>query len=468
MDRFIGRSQELSALNSLYNKKGFQMAVVYGRRRVGKSTLIKEFIKGKKSVFWSAIRTSASRNLNLFTRQAMSVLSPETEGFHAENTQELFDFLGKCCHDERIVIVIDEFPYWADEDRSLTPVMQSAIDSGWRDGNMFLILCGSSVSFMEKEVLSEKSPLYGRRTAQLEIKPFKYWDAALFTPKYSAAEKSICYGITGGIPYYLSMIDDERSLDDNIRELFFTNHGYLYGEPSYLLAEEFTDVATYSAIIDAIAGGSNRPHLIADKTQMDASAVSHSLRVLMATGIVKKERAITDEKNKKKIQYVLRDNMFKFWYMFVPNAIPLIEMGNVNVYYDRIVKPKINEYMGDVFEEMCRDYTLTAGAAGKLNCFVTETGKWWGTNQNTRKETDIDVVGLSRAENKAVIGECKYRNEPLDKDVLDALMERDGLIDRKYKIVEYLLFSKSGFSKWITEHQSDTITPVSLDDMYSM
>ena len=264
------------------------------------------------------------------------------------------------------------------------------------------------------------------------------------------------------------MIDDSMSIDDNIRELYFTEHGYLYGEPSYLLAEEFTDVAAYSAIIDAIAGGSNRPHLIADKTHMEASAVSHSLRVLMATGIVGKEQAITDEKNKKKVQYVLRDNMFKFWYMFVPNAIPLIEMGNVDAYYDRIVKPKINEYMGDVFEEMCRDYTLAAGAAGKLNCFVTETGKWWGTNQSTRKETDIDVVGLSRAEDKAVIGECKYRNEPLDKDVLDALMERDGLIDRKYKVVEYLLFSKSGFSKWVMEHKSDTITPISLDDMYRM
>ena len=167
MEKFIGREQELKALNEMYHKNGFQMAVIYGRRRVGKSTLINEFIKDKKNVFWPAIKTNRERNLELFTQQVIQTLAPDMQNFSAEHPENLFAFLGSKCRNERIVVVIDELPYWADKDPEILSIMQNAIDNDWLKGKMFLILCGSSVSFMEKEVLSEKSPLYGRRTARV-------------------------------------------------------------------------------------------------------------------------------------------------------------------------------------------------------------------------------------------------------------------------------------------------------------
>ena len=468
MEKFIGREQELKALNEMYHKNGFQMAVIYGRRRVGKSTLINEFIKDKKNVFWPAIKTNRERNLELFTQQVIQTLAPDMQNFSAEHPENLFAFLGSKCRNERIVVVIDELPYWADKDPEILSIMQNAIDNDWLKGKMFLILCGSSVSFMEKEVLSEKSPLYGRRTAQFRIEPFKYWDAAKFTPNYTYEEKAICYGVTGGIPYYLSLIDDSMSLMDNLYSLFFTKNGYLFGEVNYLLEEEFSDVANYSAIIDAIARGSSKPNEIADKSHIEVTAVSHKLNTLVETGIVEKRSAVTDEKNRKKVMYVLKDGMFRFWYKFVPNGFALIELGKSRPYFDKVVQPKISEYMGDIFEDMCRDYTLLVGAEGMLKCFVTKTGKWWGTNPVLKETTDIDVVGLDQMDKTAVIGECKFKNEACGKAEYDALIGRTNLIHNEYSVVQYLILSKSGFSDWLLQNKPDNTKLVSLEEMYQI
>lgn len=468
MDKFIGRENELKSLNEMYDSNHFEMAVIYGRRRVGKSTLIKEFIKDKKYVFWSAIKTTGKRNLELFAQEAIQTLAPEMQNFKAEHPEDLFQFLGKVCRNERIAIVIDEFPYWAEMDSGIISVMQNAIDHDWKNGKMFLILCGSSVSFMEKQVLSEKSPLYGRRTGQLKLEPFKYWDAAKFVPHYSYEEKAVCYGVTGGVPYYLSLIDESRSLKENLFRLFFTRSGYLYGEVNYLLEEEFNDVANYSAVIDAIAHGSSKPSEIADKAHLEITAVSHKLSTLMETGIAERKSAVTDESNKKKVMYVLKDGMFRFWYKFVPNAIPLIELDRSRTYFDRMVVPKIPEYMGDIFEDMCQDYTLLQGAEGNLSCFVTKTGKWWGTDPRIRKTADIDVVGIDPIGNQSVLGECKYKNELFGKAEYETLMNRTGLIDHKYPTVQYLLFSKSGFSDWVIENHTANVELIDIRKLYSV
>lgn len=469
MREFIGRKSELQTLENMYFTSGFQMCVVYGRRRVGKSTLIKEFIKDKKAVYYTATKAGISKNIELWGKQALEALAPDMKQLSFQSIDDLLLFLGQHSENERIVIVIDELPYLAETDKSVLSVLQNYIDNRWMNGQMFLIICGSSISFMENEVLSEKSPIFGRRTSQIRLEPFNYLEAAEFIPEYSCVEKAICFGVTGGIAKYLSMIDGSKSLDENIIQLFFTKTGYLYEETNNLLTQEFRNVGTYNDIISAIATGSNKVNEISDKAHLEQSVVVHALQNLIATGIVIKEKSITDESNKKKVQYTLKDNMFKFWYKFVPEGMGAIELDRGEIYYMKVVKPKLSEFMGSVFEDMCKYYTLLSGIEGKLNCFVTSVGKWWGTNPDKRESTDIDVVGLDKMSRKAVLGECKFRNEPIDKKVYEGLLEKNGLISKEYTVVQYMLFSKSGFTDWVVEHaERDSVKMVGLDEMYSI
>lgn len=467
MDNFFGRKEELETLNTLYVKKNFEMLVLYGRRRVGKSTLITEFLKGKKSVYFTAIEDSIEKNLELFSKRIMESLSSDAGNSYFSSFEDACLFISNKSEKERIVVAIDEFPYLAEQNSSILSIFQNIIDNDWKNKNIFFIISGSSMSFMENKVLGEKSPLFGRRTAQIKLMPFSFEEAALFVPDYSYEDKSVCFGITGGIAKYLSIIDSSISLDENIKKLYFSRSGYLYEEPHNLLIQEFRNVSSYSTVINVIASGRNKLQDIADEAHMSAPTVTNLLQNLMLIGIVKKRTAITEEKNKKKIQYVLTDGMFKFWYRFVPDAIDYIEMGRGDIYYDRFVKPHIDEYMGSIFEEMCRYYTLKSGINGKLKADILKVGTWWGADPKKKEQTDIDVVGIDTVSNKAILGECKYKNEILDKSIMEALIERTGLIDSKYRTVEYLLFSKSGFSDWVVDNAKDKdVRPISLEEMY--
>lgn len=209
---FIGRERELASLNEFYEKDGIGMTVIYGRRRIGKSTLITEFVKDKKTIFYTATKVGKNRNLELFSRQVVDLFMPGVENISFNTIEAVFDFIDKNVKDDKLVLVIDELPYWAEKDDALLSVLQKYIDTIWNDKNLKIILCGSALSFMEKKVLSEKSPLFGRRDSQIKLEAFSYLDAAEFVPDYSNEDKAICYGITGGVARYLAMIDPEKVL----------------------------------------------------------------------------------------------------------------------------------------------------------------------------------------------------------------------------------------------------------------
>lgn len=470
---FIGRKRELQVLSDLYERNHLTMAVIYGRRRVGKSTLITEFIKDKRAVFYTASKVGRERNLELFSRQAASVLDPAYANAVFSETTHVFDFITEKTGDEKLILVIDELPYWAEKDESLLSVLQKYIDVDWHDKNMMIILCGSALSFMENKVMSEKSPLFGRRDTQIRLEPFNYLEAALFVPEYSLEEKALCYGVTGGVARYLALIDSSKNMDENIKKLFFHTDGYLYDEPRNLLSQEFSDIALVNNVIEQIASGENTLNTIAGKVRESEPTVSYTLGRLIAVGLVEKKKCITEETNKKKTQYVLKDSMFKFWYQFIPKAGSVIEMGQGEVYYDRIVKPVLHSFMGGVFEEMCRYFTLAQGISGKYGGFITEAGSWWGTEQivinSTKKyqSADIDVVAISQSDKTAVVGECKYKNEKIDKSVYETLLRRSRVILNQYKITKYLLFSLSGYTEWYDTLISDTeVLRYTLADLY--
>ena len=254
---FIGREKELSYLNEFYQKPGVGMTVIYGRRRIGKSTLISEFVKDKKVIFYTATKVGKERNLELFSKQVTDVFLAGIQDINFRTIEAVFDFIAQNMSDEKMLLVIDELPYWAEKDEALLSVLQKYIDTVWQDKNLKIILCGSALSFMENKVLSEKSPLFGRRDSQIKLEAFDYLDAAQFVPKYSYEDKAICYGITGGVAKYLSMIDPKKNLDENIVRLFFRTDGYLYDETRNLLTQEFSDITVVNNIIEQIASTDN-------------------------------------------------------------------------------------------------------------------------------------------------------------------------------------------------------------------
>ena len=463
---FVGRKKELSVLEDTYKKPGFQMTVIYGRRRIGKSRLITEFIKGKKASYYVASKTSIEDNVKKWSSQVISDLAPNMEGLSVDNLEAFFNFVGNLADKEKIIIVLDEIPYIAEADESFLSRFQVAVDTIFASKNIYLIICGSAVSFMEKEILNEKSPLFGRRTNQIFLKPFNYMESAEFVPKYNAEEKAIVYGVTGGVAKYLKLFDDKLSLDENLIRNFFTTSGYLYEEPMNLLTQEFRSVNTYNTVIEVCAGGANKVTEIADKAHITTATLSYVLKSLGAVGIISKITPMTGKDNNRQSVYEVTDSMYRFWYSFVPGARAAIEMNRGEVYYKKYVKDKIHSFMGKVFEDMCRYYTLSQGLDGKLNCLVANVGGWWGPGHD-HMPTDIDVVGIDDANKKAVLGECKFKNEVIDKEVYEALMDRRGLIDKSYEEVEFLLFSLTGFSKWVKENvQPDKVRLVTLKELY--
>ena len=470
---FIGRERELASLKDFYEKDGIGMTVIYGRRRIGKSTLIAEFVKDKKVIFYTATKVGKDRNLELFSKQVTDLFLSGIEDISFHTIEAVFDFINKNISDEKVILVIDELPYWAEKDEALLSILQKYMDTVWHDKNLKIILCGSALSFMENKVLSEKSPLFGRRDSQIKLDAFDYLDAAKFVPDYSNEDKAICYGITGGVAKYLSMMDPSKSLDENIIKLYFRTDGYLYDETRNLLTQEFSDITLVNNIIEQIASGQNTINIIANKIGEKESTILYSLEKLISVGLVEKKKCITEEKNKKKTQYILKDHMFKFWYEFIPKATSVIEMGQGELYYHKAVKPVLHSYMGSVFEDMCRYYTLQHGILGEFDCFVTTVGTWWGTetiiNENGEKRaqpTDIDVVALSEIEKKAVVGECKFKNEKIDKGIYETLVRRSHLISSKYQVVKYILFSLSGYTDWFDTLSNHNVVLLSLDDLY--
>ena len=464
---FIGRENELSELERLYATDQFQMPVIYGRRRVGKSTLIRQFVRDKRAVVFTAAESTIEKNLQLFSQSIYAALLPQMKTLPAFGSFEAaFDFLAEQSGAERLVVVIDEYPYLAMADRSISSRIQNYIDNQFGMGKMFLILCGSSMSFMENQVLGYQSPLYGRRTAQFKIMPFDYRTSALFVPSYNLEDKALVYAVTGGVPKYLELFDAGLSVHDNITRLFFNDSGYLYEEPSNLMKQEMRDAANYNAVVEALACGANRISELSGKTRLSAETITYCLKALVSLGIVRKESAMTEENNKKKTHYVVSDGMFCFWYRFVPGGSEMILLKQGKQYFEEVVKPQLSDFMGRVFKDMCRNFVMCMGGGNSLPFPVMRTGRWWGNNPTLHREEEIDLVAVNPPQKKMLIGECKYQKKKISLETARLLMERGNLIARDFQKV-YALFSRSGFESDVEElAERQRILLFTLEDLY--
>lgn len=458
---FIGRENELNTLNRLYNSDKFEFTVIYGRRRVGKTALINEFVKGKDTIFFTGVETNAKQNLDNFSRCIMEYNTGIASGASFNNFQMALEHVFELAKTKRVVLVIDEYPYVARASKSLASTLQLLIDKNKDTSKLFLILCGSSMSYMEDHVLAYKAPLYGRRTAQFKIKPFEFSEVCRYFKNFSDEDKALAYGIMGGTPQYLMQLDDKLSIEENIKNTHLNPSSSIFEEPNNLLKQEVREPAIYNAVITAIATGSSKMNEISNKIDEDTSVCATYIKNLITLGIVKKESPY-GEKSTRKTIYSIEDNMFRFWYRFVPENTSIISRGAADLAYSRIA-PEIPSYMGSVFEDICKQYLWKLLLEGKCAVNFTELGRWWGANPKTKSQEEIDIMGTDK--DTALFAECKWTNEKVDLQVLDTLVERSTLFN--YKKKHFYLFAKTGFTKGCIERANEmgNVTLVTYEDI---
>ena len=458
---FIGRNTELKTLDKLYRSNKFEFAVIYGRRRVGKTALINEFSKDKDTIFFTGVETNAKQNLENFSRCIMEYQTGFALDSSFASFQAALEYVFQLAQKKRLVLVIDEYPYVARASKSFASTLQMLIDKNKDSSKLFLILCGSSMSYMEDNVLAYKAPLYGRRTAQLKIQPFDFFESCRYFENFSVEDKALAYGIMGGTPQYLMQLDDRLSIEDNIKNTHLNPASSIFEEPNNLLKQEVREPAIYNAVITAIATGASKMSEISGKIDEDTSVCATYIKNLISLGIVKKEIPYGEKSGRKTI-YSIEDNMFRFWYRFVPENTSLISRGAADLVYSRIA-PELSAYMGSVFEEICKQYLWRLLLAGKCAVSFTELGRWWGTNPKTRTQEEIDIMGTDK--DSALFGECKWTNDKVDLGVLETLIERSSLFH--FGKTHFYLFSKSGFTKGCIDKAAalGNVSLVSYGDM---
>lgn len=459
---FIGRESELATLNSLYTSGRFEFMVIYGRRRVGKTALINRFIEGKNAIYFMGVESNVKQNLENFSNAILRYQTGMDAATSFMSFQAALEHVFKMAEKERIVLAIDEYPYVARSSKSLASTIQLLIDRYKDTSKLMFILCGSSMSYMEDLVLSYKAPLYGRRTGQMELLPFDFEETCRCFSHFTDEEKAYVYGIAGGTPQYLLQIRDDLSLEDNIKNTFLNPNSAFFEEPENLLKQEVREPALYNAIITAIAAGASRMSDISAKVGENTNTCSAYVKNLMSLGIIKKETPY-GEKSSRKAIYSIADNMFRFWYRFVPENSSLIARGMADAAYRRI-QPHLSTYMGKVFEDICGQYLWKLLITDNCPVEFSSLGRWWGNDPTEKRQTEIDIVS-EQDKDTALFGECKWTNEKVDIGVLETLVKRSRLFH--YQSVHYYLFAKSGFTRGCTDRASEmkNVTLVSYSDI---
>ncbi len=461
---FYCREEELRTMNRRYERNCFECIIIYGRRRVGKTSLINEFCRNKPTVFFSALNASSRENLEALSRAIHTYKNPGgTSAPIYHSFSDALDEITRLAGEQRLVFVIDEYPYLARAEQSISSRLQHIIDHSWQKGRLYFILCGSSMSFMQYQVLGYESPLYGRRTAQFRIGALSYREITVFHPELSLTDQALLYGVTGGIPHYINKLEINGDMDEAILENLLQPSSYLFEEPENLLKQELREPAIYNSIISAIAGGASRSNEISTKVGLESGICAKYLRVLLELGILIKEMPVEEKAGRKTI-YAIGDLFFRFWYRFVPGNMSLISTGRIRQVYGQTLRRFYPDYMGLVFEKMCRDYLLRY--AENLPFPLREVGQWWGTDGRTRKEIQIDLVGTSVDGNAYLIGSCKYRNEKIGTDELELLLDYASVF-RKNGRFAYYIFSRGGFTDALLRlEQEGLVTLLTLEDIY--
>lgn len=456
---FIGRERELDFLNKKYNSNQAEFVVVYGRRRVGKTELLTEFCKDKPSFFYICNEYTDKKQFTSFS-DALFGFAPSMQKTirRFADWEDAFSALGNLPGDEKTVVVIDEFPYMCKGDKSIPSVVQNLWDHKLRNANIMLIISGSSISFIEDELLGVKNPLYGRATGIYKLEPMPFEDAVKFFPEYSDEDRILAFSILGGIPHYLKQFDPKDSLENNIKEKILTKSTALFNEVEYILHQELRELAVYITLLETIAYGNCKFGEICTRAQMESGKTSVYLKNLLELGYVIREFPVlttAKDKTKKNVgEYRLSDNFFRFWFAYAYKYMSELEQGDSEIIWRQVIKKDLHKFASKAFEEVAIRYLRLQNRDELLPFIFLSIGRWWGNvihhDENGKpfsSPEEIDILACDKQEKSFIIGECKFRNEAFDLRELEKLKakhERTGTI-------YYYLFSLGGFTDAVRE-----------------
>lgn len=400
---FIGREAELAMLEDAWRKRASAFIPIYGRRRVGKSELIVRFLQGKRAVYHLGKVAPAALQIREFLVEASRALGePLLASLAVTDWRAALDAVESRVHDGKLAIVFDEFQWTVGASPELPSLLQELWDRRWRKSSrVMLILCGSFIGFMEREVLGKRSPLFGRRTAQIHLRPFGFRDAARFHPQWSTVNRARAYFVCGGVPLYLRAFDPHHSFEQNIQANLLSELAPLFREPEFLLREELREVENYHAVLHAIAAGSSTTKDIAEASGVPLRSLPYYLDQLVGLGYVARRHPITGARpNARVVRFVLDDPLLRFWFRFVfPNRSFVQHMGAARAYSD-LIQPELESYFGGCFERLCRE-ALPAIYAREQVTAAFQIGEYWD------RDVQIDLVG-ARDDHWVDLGECKW------------------------------------------------------------
>ena len=462
---FFGRAFEILELNKQYNRNHFEFPVIYGRRRVGKTELIKEFIEGKKAIYVQGLIGKEKQNLDNLAKAIYEFKHQELPlQLTYESIEAVFEDITHLMEKEKIIFIIDEYPYLAESIPSISSVLQMYIDQKWKHLNSMLILCGSSMSFIEKQVLSYESPLYGRNMTRYKLMPFTFKECCEFLHELPKEEVLTYYAITNGIPYYLSMINQNLTITQNLSQLFLQSNSRLLEEPINLLNMELKDPSSYFAVLTGIADGASKHNEIATKAGFSTALTSKILENLMELGIVEKRMPVGVNSNKG--IYFIKDSLFRFWFIFIGGNVNFIQAGRIKM-VEKIMLERLPVFLEPIFGEICHEWLLDESELGNLGSYITEIGSWWGGNPVTKQAEEIDVLAKTTDAEEIILGECKWWNKNVGTSVVETLIQRSRLFEQTNK--KLYVFAKLGFSEKATYLAKESgINLVTFAQMYDV
>lgn len=453
--KFLGREKEILDLEKEYARDG-GFVVIYGRRRIGKTTLIKQFIKSKTAFYFLATKEVESQSMKRFAGViARTTGNSVLQKAAFSDWLDLFQAVADYKPNEKKVLVIDEFPYLVKVNDSFPSILQNAWDEILKDSNVMLILCGSLISMMKKHALSYESPLYGRRTAQMRIAPLPF-TTVYENQKLSFEEAAEQYSITGGVPKYMEFFSDGQPLYEQIKENVLSKNGFLYEEPNFLLTDEVQVLTNYFSIIKVIADGNHKLGTIAGILGLETSALTPYLKTLSELGFTEKQVPVT-EKNAEKTRkglYFISDNFLRFWFRYVYPYKGELELDNMQISLDELDKDFKEKFVAFAYEDICKEIFARLCSDKAIDFTPSKIGSYWLNDKSGN--TQIDVMAVDTVNKRLFAGECKYHNQPVDADVYFELVKKvDNSAEIKsafkgYTVI-YGVFSKSGFTGRMTD-----------------
>lgn len=460
---FIDRVRELELLEEQYRSGKAELFVLYGRRRVGKTELLRAFCADKPHIFYVADLGTEPSSLAEFTRQISDYLFDDAEAISPFTSWDAaFEFLAKQAAQQRLVVVLDEFTYLIDANDALPSTLQRLWDTVLRHTQLMLILCGSYVGLMEQHVLAYRSPLYGRRTGQWRLQPLAFWHVHHFLPNYEPEDWIRAYAILGGVPAYLHQFRPDIPLLDNIEGQILTQGRYLYDEPRFLMLQELRDPNRYFSLLEAIANGRTRLNEIAQASGIPSGSLTFYLNTLQEMGLVERAVPATEaqpHKSKRGV-YRLMDHYFRFWFRFVYPNRSLLERGERRQVRAKIAA-ELDQFVGHAFEKICQEYVWHAYEDGSLDFVPQRVGNWW----SHRDEIDVVAVG----DEQFLVAECKWTAKPVGLNILNTLKQKAQQLPLPQgSRLGYALFARAGFTDEL-RHQAaqDGVLLVDLDRLGS-